>query len=184
MDTSLENDSPIQSRYEGRPTVLISRGGRHFVNLRIEFNELHLWIDGPGMTVSAFRFVTSLDALEGYNATAIRRIVGDLRLIARCGHKTDERVATEIRASSMGPIFELGVGPMGMYTGEVRLATRSGRTFRELLDSAFNAEASSIAANRAYVAGLVPLPVLNPDHSSHSDDGGDADHPGHAAHGA
>ena len=143
--------------------------GARVIDIRQARSQIVIAIDGPGMSVSHLELVTSLSMWQGHDVAALKEIAEDIDAQVQCGHKPDSSVTVTPVQTALGPILTIDVGPMGMYTSKLTLKTRSGNSFRELLDRSFARYAESEANTAEYIGVLLIVPVKEHRHGMHSE---------------
>jgi hypothetical protein len=104
------------------------------------------------MLFDKLQLLTSLDAADGATTGAHQKLSRALQGVVHCGHRAPEKVPIDAALSRIGARVEIGLGPMGMYQSELILKTKSGKSFRDVLDSTFVR-----GKKRAYTAMLSPV---------------------------
>ena len=128
--------------------------GARAIDMRQERSQINIAIDGPGMSVSHLELVTSLSIWQGHDVVALKKIADDIQAQVKCGHRRDSSVAVAPIQTSLGPVLQVAVGPLGMYTSNLTLKTRSGTSFKELLDRCFTSHAEKGLSTTEYIAVL------------------------------
>ena len=137
------------------PQYLACQHGARVINARQERSQIVVAIDGPRMNVSHLELLTSLSMWQGHDVAALKAIARDIDAQVQCGHKPDSAVALGPVQTALGPILRIDVGPMGMYTSKLTLKTRSGNSFREILDHCFSLHAARDLNTKDYIAVLL-----------------------------
>ena len=128
------------------------------INARQPHNELEIGIDGPKMRIDGLQLVSSLSLIDGHEHSALEGIRSDIEGMVYCGHTSDVEVHIGIERNTIGPYLSFDVGPMGMYTSKMVLKTKSGRSFRDLIDHHFSVFAGELGLPEDYIACFLVVP--------------------------
>ncbi|MDH3639357.1 MAG: hypothetical protein OES09_12990, partial [Gammaproteobacteria bacterium] len=176
-------DSPTSIRTPSAPagnTIvlrhLLHKGGPSLINLRLDTNEIHVVVTGPGMLFERLRLMTSLSIFDGYSIHQLRTLASTLEGHVFCGGTGIQRVSIEVNYHRTGGALEIGVGPPSMYQNEIVLRTTTGETFAALIDRLLNSGRGGV-----YLAALHGVAAR--DHLEHSHGTPDTVDDVHARHG-
>jgi len=166
------------------------KGGPTLLDLLIDVSELRLSVTGPRMLFEKLVLVTTLSALDGCTAGRLRELADSLEGTIHCGLVGIQPADITVTSVRSGAHVEIGLGPPTMYQSELVLRTRTGETFRQLVQRLLPRDPT-----RPFLAGLHPVTATGhlehhhspePDPDRDPDTGGqtgDAGHGGHAGHG-
>ncbi len=130
---------------------LLGKGTSRLLNARVNREEIHLLVNGPGMLYGSGRLLTSLDMVEGATFHAWTRLAAALKCTSYCGHNGKTVIPIEVEASRIGTCLTFSTGPMSMYqTLVVIRPKKKGKTMRDVLDEAFG------YLKKSYSAVIVP----------------------------
>jgi hypothetical protein len=163
------------------------KGGPTLLDLLIDVSELRLSVTGPRMLFEKLVLVTTLSALDGCTAGQLRELADSVEGTVHCGLVGVQRADITVAAVRSGAHVEIGLGPPTMYQSELVLRTRTGETFRQLLQRLLTRDPT-----RPFLAGLHPVTATGHLEHHHSpepepepdpDIGGQGGHGGHGGHG-
>jgi hypothetical protein len=112
---------------------LLHKGGPSLLDLKVDSNDVHVLVTGPGMLFSKLRLLTSLSIFEGCDIHRLHEFAQNIEVIGLCGAVGIFRVNVTIEVHRTGAALEIDLGPTNMYQTELILRTRSGETFKQLL---------------------------------------------------
>ena len=143
--TQVANSSPSTIVY------VLGKGPSQLLNVRVNREEIHLLVNGPGMLYGSGRILTSLDMVDGATFHAWTRLAGALKCTSYCGHNGKTDIPIEVSTSRIGTCLTFSTGPMAMYQSQVVIRPKKrGKTMRDLLDETFG------QAKKSYTAVIVP----------------------------
>lgn len=114
-------------------SYLINKGGARLLDCLVDSDEIDILVTGPGMLFKQLELVTNLSAFEGCDAGFFIDVAKDIEATIYCGHQPPEIVDVNVESHRTGMELTINLGPPSMYQSLVKLCTRSGRTFRDLL---------------------------------------------------
>ncbi len=115
---------------------LLTKGGPRLLDFLVDANEIDVLVTGPGMLFQRLELVTSGSALEGCDAGFFQEVAARIEGTVYCGHTPPEPAAIEVQPHRAGAELRIEFGPPSMYQSLLKLRTRSGRTFREVVEEA------------------------------------------------
>ena len=130
---------------------VLGKGTPRLLNARVNRDEIHFHVTGPGMLYSSARILTSLDMEDGATFHAWKRLAAALTCTSYCGHHGKTTIPVEVDASRIGTCLRFSVGPMSMYATQLILRPKKkGKTLREVLDESFG------GLKKSYLAFIIP----------------------------
>ncbi len=154
LSTKSTKSNKVARSAESPPTqvvYLLGKGTSRLLNARVNREEIHLLVNGPGMLYGSGRLLTSLDMVDGGTFHAWTRLAAALECTSYCGHNGKTVIPIEVEASRIGTCLTFSTGPMSMYQSQVVIRPRErGKTMRDVFDETFG------HLKKSYSAVIVP----------------------------
>jgi hypothetical protein len=164
-------ESPVSA------STALFKGGPTLIDLLVDVTELRITVTGPRMLFERLELVTTLSALDGCTVQQLRELAGCLEGTIHCGLVGVQHAEIQVETLRSGGSLQIDLGPPSMYQSELVLRTRTGETFRALLQRLLASDPS-----RPFVAGLHAVTASG--HLEHGHAGtpgvGGHQHAGHA----
>jgi len=144
------------------------KGGPTLIDLLVDVTELRISVTGPRMLFERLELVTTLSALDGCTVRQLRELAGCLEGTIHCGLIGVQQAGIQVESLRSGGSLQIDLGPPNMYQSEPVLRTRTGETFRALVQRMLASDPS-----RPFVAALHAVTATG--HLEH----GHAGTPGH-----
>jgi len=158
-------ESPVSA------SMALFKGGPTLIDLLVDVTELRITVTGPRMLFERLELVTTLSALDGCTVQQLRELAGCLEGTIHCGLVGVQHAGIKVETLRSGGSLQIDLGPPSMYQSELVLRTRTGETFRALVQRLLASDPS-----RPFVAGLHAVTASG--HLEH----GHAGTPGHGGH--
>lgn len=124
-----------QWREELADIVYVLRtGGPSLLDLCVDSNEIHILVNGPGMSFEYLNLLTSLALADGYSVDTLATFTEEIEIVAHCGHVGTTKIVPKQVPNLNSVQLQIGLGPMSMYESELILETKSGETFIHLIE--------------------------------------------------
>lgn len=159
--TTGTTDAALTALFKGGPTL---------IDLRIDVTQLRINVTGPRMLFENLELVTTLSAFEGCTVQRLRDLADCLEGTIHCGLVGIQRAEITVASVRSGGVLQISLGPPNMYQSELALRTRTGETFRVLIQRLLSSDPSYL-----FFAGLHVVTArghLEHDHSPGDGDGG------------
>jgi hypothetical protein len=158
-------------------STTLFKGGPTLIDLLVDVNELRITVTGPRMLFERLELVTTLSALDGATVQRLQELASCLEGTIHCGLVGVQHAQIQVETLRSGGSLQIDLGPPSMYQSELVLRTRTGETFRALVERLLAGDPS-----RPFLAGLHAVTAsghLEHGHAGNAGDGG-GHHPGHA----
>jgi hypothetical protein len=173
----------------GAASTLLFKGGPTLIDLLIDVTEIRIAVTGPRMLFERLELLTTLSAFEGSTVQRLRELASCLEGTIHCGLIGIQPAEIAVATRRSGGVLQIGLGPPTMYQSELVLKTRTGETFRALLQRLLSSDPS-----RPFFAGLHGVaatghlehhhgPTDGDEDGEHGDGHGHPAHPGGGDHG-
>jgi hypothetical protein len=164
-------------------STALFKGGPTLIDLLVDVTELRITVTGPRMLFERLELVTTLSALDGCTVQQLRKLAGCLEGTIHCGLVGVQHAGIQVETLRSGGSLQIDLGSANMYQSELVLRTRTGETFRALVQRLLVSDPS-----RSFVAGLHAVTAsghLEHGHAGTPGDGGHqhSPHAGGAEHG-
>ena len=161
-------------------STTLFKGGPTLIDLLVDVTELRITVTGPRMLFERLELVTTLSALDGCTVQRLQELAGCLEGTVHCGLVGVQHARIQVETLRSGGSLQVDLGPPNMYQSELVLRSRTGETFRALVQRLLASDPS-----RPFVAGLHAVTAtghLEHGHSGNAGTGGHGGHhhPGHA----
>lgn len=149
--TARSKKAPSAKATPSRVEYLLGKATPRLLDARVNREEIHLLVNGPGMLYGSGRLLTSLDMVDGATFHAWTRLAAALTCTSCCGHNGKTVIPIEVETSRIGTCLAFSLGPMAMHQSLVVLRPKKkGKSLREVLDEAFG------YPKKSYLAIIVP----------------------------
>jgi hypothetical protein len=149
----------------GAASTALFKGGPTLIDVLIDVDELRIVVTGPGMLFERLQLLTTLSAFEGCTVQRLRDLADSLEGTIHCGLVGILPAEITVAALRSGGILQIDLGPPTLYQSELLLRTRTGETFRVLLQRLLSTDPS-----RPFFAGLHAVTATG--HLEHHHGGG------------
>lgn len=156
-------------------SVVLFKGGASLVDLLVDDPELRITVTGPGMLFERLDLLTTLSPFEGCTVQGFRELAASMEGTIHCGLVGTQRAKIDVVTHRSGGILQIGLGPANMYQSELVLRTRTGETFRALIQRLLSHDPA-----RPFFAGLHAVPATG--HLEHHHEAPSGGHHDHASH--
>ncbi|HKA06821.1 MAG TPA: hypothetical protein VKD71_06150 [Gemmataceae bacterium] len=130
-----------------RVVYLLGKGTSQVLDARVNREEIHLLVNGPGMLYGSGRLLTSLDMVDGATFQAWTQLAAALTCTSYCGHNGKTDIPIQVETSRIGTCLAFSLGPMAMYQSQVVLRPKKQhKTMRDTIAEAFGRPKKSYAA--------------------------------------
>ena len=119
-----------------RVEYLLTKAGPRLIDCFVEADQIDILVTGPGMLFDRLDLLTNQSALNGCDASFYTKIAADLEGEIHCGLRPPSAVTISVEPHRVGLELSIRLGPTSMYQSLLWLRTRSGRTFRDLIETA------------------------------------------------
>jgi hypothetical protein len=130
-------------------SMALFKGGPTLIDLLVDVTELRITVTGPRMLFERLELVTTLSALDGCTVQRLRELADCLEGTIHCGLVGVQHAGVQVETLRSGGSLQIDLGPPNMYQSELVLRTRTGETFRGLVQRLLVSDPS-----RPFVAGL------------------------------
>ncbi|MGH8906691.1 MAG: hypothetical protein ACRD0K_09285 [Egibacteraceae bacterium] len=163
----------------GAASTALFKGGPTLIDLLIDVTQLRIIVTGPRMLFENLELLTTLSAFEGTTVQRLRDLAGCLEATIHCGLVGIQRAEITVVTVRSGGVLRIGLGPPSMYQSEMVLRTKTGETFRALIQRLLLSDSADPA--QPFFVGLHPVTATghlehHQDHGAHHG-GGDHGHP-------
>ncbi|MGH3822676.1 MAG: hypothetical protein ACRDRA_07525 [Pseudonocardiaceae bacterium] len=149
----------------GTALTALFKGGPTLIDLLVDVTQLRISVTGPRMLFENLELVTTLSAFDGCTVERLRDLADCLEGTIHCGLIGIQRTEITVRAVRSGGILQIDLGPPNMYQSELVLRTRTGETFRALIQRLLSSDPA-----QPFFAGLHAVTAtghIEHDHSEH-----------------
>ena len=157
----------------GTASTAVFKGGPSLIDLLIDVAQLRISVTGPRMLFDRFELVTTLSAFEGCTVQRLRDLADCLEGTIHCGLIGVQHVEIAVMAVRSGGILQIDVGPPNIYQSELVLRTRTGETFRALIQRLLCGDSL-----RPFFAGLHAVTATGHLEHDHGSGDGNGNHGG------
>ncbi len=155
----------------GTASTALFKGGPTLIDLLIDATELRITVTGPRMLFERLQLLTTLSVFEGCTVQRLQDFADCLEGNIHCGLVGIQHALIKVESHRSGGMLQIDLGPPSMYQSELVLRTRTGETFRTLIQRLLCADPS-----RPLFVGLHGVPATG--HLEHHHGSGD-EHGGH-----
>jgi hypothetical protein len=164
----------------GAESAALFKGGPGLIDLLIDATELEIAVTGPKMLFERLELLTTLSVFDGYNVHRLRELASHLEGVIHCGLVGTQPAEITVAVHRSGATLEIDLGPASMYESDLVLRTRTGETFRALLQRLLSSDPS--LPFFAALHGVTATGHLEHEHGP-GDGSEEPSHEGHGEHG-
>jgi hypothetical protein len=113
---------------------MLFKGGPGLIDLLIDASEVRMAITGPRMLFDHIDVLSTLSAFDGWTVARLRELAANLEGSVHCGLIGIAAASIGVEERRSGGVLRIDFGPASMYQSELLLRTRTGETFRALIE--------------------------------------------------
>jgi hypothetical protein len=114
-------------------STALFKGGPTLIDLLVDVTELRITVTGLRMLFERLELVTTLSAFDGCTVQRLRELAGCLEGTVHYGLVGVQHAGIQVETLRSGGILQVDLGPASMDQSELVLRTRTGETFRTLV---------------------------------------------------